>query len=205
VCLAGSYGKIPTQADPDTFDTTPLLSSLLDVISFDSEHRVETGDLWYTPFDHYHFTASAFAVDKATNASVPITLAVRNAGAGDFVTRYETAPTKSVFTYDNQTGSITVEVESSTAFANIKRSARARALTLSMFAINWVLTLCSVVIAMNVVLREKVKDGITLLPVTIILSIPAIRSLYVGSPPFGIYLGTHRNRTTSLQKIDAAF
>jgi len=172
------------------------------------EHRVETGDRWCTPFDHYRFTASAFVVDATTNASIPITLAVGNSAPGesnDFITTYKSEQTTTIFTYDNGTRRVAAEVDSCTAFAQVKRSARSRALTLSMFAINWVLTLCSVAIAMSVVMMEKVKDGVSLLPVTIILSIPAIRSLYIGSPPFGIYLGTHHNYTTPLSGIHSAF
>ena len=64
-----------------------------------------------------------------------------------------------------------------------------------MFTINWVLTFCSVAIALVVLRRRgEVKDGVAFLPVTVILSIPTIRSLYVGSPPFGISLGTRQNR-----------
>jgi len=37
--------------------------------------------------------------------------------------------------------------------------------------------------------------GVALLPITVILSIPAIRNLYVGSPPLGIYLGAWRDST----------
>jgi len=178
------------------------------MVSFDREHRVETGDRWCTPFDHYKFTASAFVVEATTNTSIPITLAVGDAGPGDpsdFITRYKSESTTTVFTYDTGNGPVTVEVESRTVQARVKRVARARALTLSMFAINWVLTLCSVAIAMNVVIKEKAKDGLDILPVTIILSIPAIRSLYIGSPPFGIYLGTHCNYAKPLPRIDTAF
>ena len=196
------------QPDSDEFDTPILLPSLLDMISFDKEHRVETGDRWCTPFDHYGFTASAFAVESATNRSVPITLAVGNAGPGDlsdFTTRCQTIPTRTVFTYDVGIGPATVEVESYTTFAEVKRTARARALTLSMFAINWVLALFSVAVAMSLVLKKNVKEGFAFLPVTIILSIPGVRSLYVGSPPFGIFLGTHETAPHPFQAFTLPF
>ena len=168
------------------------------MVSFDRDHRVETGDRWCTPFDHYGFTASAFAVEATTNTSVLIIIRVGNAGPGDFsdfITRYNSVSTRTVFTHDMEIRSVTVEVESCMVYAEVKRSAQVRALTISMFVINWVLTLCSVVIAMNLVVKGKVKDGVSILPITIILSIPVIQALYVGSPPFGIYLGTHRNHT----------
>ena len=181
---------------------------MVDMISFVREHRVGSGDRWIIPFDHWGFEATAFVVESATNKSVPITLAAGNVDPGDlsdFTTRCTTVQTKTVFTYETGTGPTTVEVESHTTFARVKRTARARALTVSMFAINWVLALFSVAVAMSLVLKKNMKEGFAFLPVTIVLSIPAIRGLYVGSPPFGIYLGARRNRTTLLPGIDTTF
>ena len=42
---------------------------------------------------------------------------------------------------------------------------------------------------LSFVRREGVNDTVLLLPVTLVLVIPALRRLYPGSPPFGIYLG----------------
>ena len=148
-----------------------------------------------TPLDKYDFTVFVFAIEKATNKSIPITtFAVGDAGPGDFTTTSETVQSRNEFTHDTEGEPVTVEVGSYTTHVQVKHSIRARALTLSMFAINWVLTLCSLVITMIVANRREVKEGLALLPITMILSIPAVRSLYVGSPPFGILFGTHRNR-----------
>jgi len=116
----------------------------------------------------------------------------------------ETVPSTNEFTYDTEDGPVTVEAESYTTFAEVKYTTRARALTLSMFVINWVLTLCSLVVTVTVADRREMPSGVTLLPVTTILSIPAIRSLYIGSPPFGVRLGTHWNRATPHHRIDIA-
>ena len=161
------------------------------------EHTIETGNRYDTPLDCYSFTAFVFVVERATNKSVPITaFAVGDIGPADLTTTSVATPTRNQFTYDTEDGgSATVEVESRTIFAQVKYSTRGRAITLSMFAINWVLTLCSVVIALIVLgQRGKMKDAVALLPITVILSIPAIWNLYVGSPPFGIFLGAHQNR-----------
>ena len=152
-----------------------------------------------TPLDNYDFTAFVFVVEKATNKSIPITtFAVGDAEPGDYSTTSETTQSINSFTYDADNGTITVEVESYTTLVNVKHSTRARALTFSMFGINWALTLCSLAITMIVANKKEVKDGIALLPITVILSIPVIRSLYIGSPPFGILFGAHRNRTAPL-------
>ena len=62
-----------------------------------------------------------------------------------------------------------------------------------MLIINSALTLGPMYVTIIAVVRkEKVHEGALLLPVTIVLTIPALRNLYVGSPPFGIFLGRSR-------------
>ncbi|KAF9643625.1 hypothetical protein BDM02DRAFT_3263997 [Thelephora ganbajun] len=159
------------------------------LFSFGNEHSIEIGDQYHTPFDSYTFSAFVFAIERDTNKSIPITsFLVGDTGPADFTTTSSWVPSVNKFTNDTQAGSTIVEVESSTLFAEIRHSTRAQALTISMFAINWVLTLCSMVIT-SIVFNwwGEVRDGVALLPVTIILSIPAIRNLYVGSPPFGVF------------------
>ena len=160
------------------------------------EHRVTMGSQYVTPFDQYNFTVFALAVERATNRSIPITLfAVGDAGPADFTTTSETVPSSNWFTYDTDDGPVTVEVGSSTTFAKVLHSTRAQALTVSMFLINWVLTVFSMIITAIVTSRSEVKDGVALLPFSVIFTIPTIRSLFVGSPPFGILFGAYQNRT----------
>ena len=55
-----------------------------------------------------------------------------------------------------------------------------------MSAINWILTFCSIVTT-SVAFGRVVWEGeaeITLVPITAILTLPAIRNLYLGAPPF---------------------
>ena len=169
------------------------------------EHRVTMGSQYATPFDRYDFTAFAFAVERATNKSVSITLfTIGDAGPADFTTTSETVPSSNWFTYDTEDGLVTTKVESSTTFAKVKHSTRARALTVSMFLINWVLTIFSMIITAIVTSRSEVKDGVALLPFSVIYTVPTIRSLFVGSPPFGILFGTQRNRTALPARTDTA-
>jgi len=37
------------------------------------------------------------------------------------------------------------------------------------------------------------SEAVLALPITVVLTIPAIRALFIGSPPLGILLGTLRN------------
>ena len=202
-------GEISSGSDLDRLDTILVLFSPPGLIYFDTEHRMIPKDQNFIPLDQYSFTTFTFIIESSTNKSIPITLfAVGDSvdGPVDFTTSSSEVETRNNFTYSTEGGPVTVEVESRTMLATTRRSKNARALTFSMFAINWILTLGSVAIALVVFRRRgEVKDGVAFLPVTIILSIPTIRSLYVGSLPFGIDLGMHQNLPDPLPMIDTAF
>ena len=198
-----------SDSDSDGFDTTLALFSPMALISFDTEHWMIPGNGTFMPLDRYRFTTFAFVVERTTNKSIPITMFAVGDGDGgpvDFTTTFVDVETRNNFTYNTPDGPVTVGVESRTVLATTRRSNNARALTFSMFAINWILTLGSVAIALMVFARRgEVKDGVAFLPVTVILSIPTIRGLYVGSPPFGIFIGMHQNRPIPLPRINTAF
>jgi len=56
--------------------------------------------------------------------------------------------------------------------------------------LNWALTVLVVYITVAVMVSRKKEagEGVLLIPLTIILTIPALRAMFVGSPPFGILL-----------------
>ena len=142
------------------------------------------------PFDVYSLTALVFVIEKATNKSLPVITFEAGEGTSGFVVSSSEAPKKSSWTYDPGTGPATVVVESSLISITVKRSQLAQAFTICLLIINSALTVGSAYITfLAVVKRETVNDTVLLLPVTVVLVIPALRSLYVGSPPFGIYLG----------------
>lgn len=128
--------------------------------------------------------------------SLPIGIFVDSDGAGDFSTKILVQEIEVNSTWINiSVGGPTGEqlfyyyLFSGT----IVHSLRARAITYSMFAINWILTLCSIITTSAMFNRRgEVKEAVALLPVTVILTIPVVRSLYSGSPPYGIHLGKHR-------------
>ena len=159
--------------------------------------------------DRYNFTTFVFAVESATNKSIPIAgFAVGDSDIGppDFTTTSVDVRTTNNFTYNTEDGPVTVQVESRSLTATVRHSSPARALTFSMFAINWILTLGSVAIALIVLKRQGgLKDGVAFLPITVILSIPAIRGLYVGSPPLGILIGMRQILPALPPRADIAF
>ena len=143
------------------------------------------------PFDTYWFGSSAFVVEKATNRSLPIVSFSAGETADNFViSSYVGFPTKNNFTYDSGTGPTTVEVESHWTGFKARRSRSAQGFTLCLFIINWALTIGSIYITLFVVLgRQKMDVAVLLLPVIIVLIIPSIRNLYVGSPESGVFIG----------------
>ena len=147
-----------------------------------------------TPFDVYDLTLFAFVIEKATNRSVPIVTFLTGEAPNNFViSSVETMRTRSNYTYDSGEGPVTVEVESSVIDIEVKRSQLARAFTLCLFIVNWALTVGSTYVTLLAVFREgEMNEAVLLFPVTIVLTIPALRSLYVGSPPFGIIIGESR-------------
>ena len=71
-----------------------------------------------------------------------------------------------------------------------------------LLVINWTLTIGSTYITLVVVRTdEKMNDAVLFLQVTIVLTIPTLRNLYVGLPTFGIYIG----RPCSLIHSDSSY
>ena len=145
------------------------------------------------PFDWYISSVSMFVIEKATNKSVPVVAFAAGDGPENFVVSSVSEPTKSNFTYDSGTGRTTVEVESSVVWVEARRSQLSQAFTLCLFIVNWALTVGSVYITLLALVgTAKMDPAVLLLPVTLVLTIPTLRSLYVGSPPFGIFIGEYR-------------
>ena len=143
------------------------------------------------PFDAYVLTALMFVIEKATNKSVPIIALAAGEGPDNFVVSSFEDETRSNYTYNPGTGPTTVEVDSNAVVMIVKRSQLAKAFTLCLFIVNIGLAFGSTYVTFVAFSRRgKVHEGVLLLPVTIILTIPTLRGLYAGSPPFGIYLGT---------------
>ena len=143
------------------------------------------------PFDDYVLNAFVFVIDKATNKSVHITWFAAADPLNNFVTFSRDAETTNKFTYETGNGTVTVDVESRALVVTISRSVLARSFTMCMLLVNWALTVGTVYVTLvMLVRREKMSDAVLSLPITVVLTIPAIRALFVGSPPFGILLGT---------------
>lgn len=134
------------------------------------------------PYDDYALDVRAFVIDTATNQSLPIL----KLSAAD--------PTDNFFAYnqydwDTESTFNGARVASKHLMMRIKRNFLSKIFTIILLIVNWLLTAgCLRITLVSLVGHEELGEGVLLLPITVILTIPALRQLYVGSPPFGILL-----------------
>ena len=160
------------------------------MLTFNVDHGVDYVLLDTIPFDAYFFSAFVFAIERDANKSVPIIAFNAGDGPDDFVLSSYEMQMNNTWTYDSGTGPTTVVVGSTAIGITVTRSRLAQAFTVCLLLINAALTAGSVYVTLLVVVSgEGMNDAIILLPVSTVLTIPALRGLYVGSPQFGIYLG----------------
>ena len=131
------------------------------------------------PFDDYTLNVEAFVIDTATNKSLPIL----KLSAAD--------PTDNFYAYnqldwDTENTFNRARVPSRHLKMHLKRNFLSKIFTLILLVVNWLLTVgCLRITLVSVVGHEELSEGVLLLPITVILTIPALRELYVGAPPFG--------------------
>jgi len=180
--------------DPMEFPSSPAGKQLIvdSLSSFNTEHSTEYClPEYYAPRDCYTFSAFAFVLDSATNESITTVLTIANDRPGDFSVSRNGEISISHISHNLGGHHNTTDAYSYTISPTITRPRRTQALIYFMFSVNWLLALCSMIATAFVFdWNGTMKDGVALLPITVILAIPAIRSLYVGSPPFGIFLDT---------------
>ncbi|KAF9644675.1 hypothetical protein BDM02DRAFT_3190381 [Thelephora ganbajun] len=191
--------------DPDHLPVSSTLGALYiqSLMSFGMEHQLNAypASIYFpatktrhlldqqltAPFDRYVLSAFVFVIDTATNQSVSITRFASADPLNHFITHFTDAPTTNKFTYDAGRGPATVDVESRALELDVRRSLRSRGFTMCMWVINWALTSGTVYITLVVLVNtEKMSDGVLALPITVILTIPTIRGLYVGTQPFDV-------------------
>ena len=155
------------------------------------DHRIRIYNSVLAPFDSYEAEISGFAIEKATNKSVPILKFAAYEGPDNFIVSSVGVNTTNLYTYDPGTGPTKVVTDSRVVTVKATKSLVAKVFTICLLIVNAALALGSTYVTLVVITKrgEGVHDGVLLLPVTIILTIPALRGLYVGSPPFGIFLG----------------
>ena len=168
------------------------------------DHQISGTDHQTVPFDIYDAVMVVLAIDTATNESIPVWFSVNSMvqnfnvdssiGNHSYVTAvtYNSGigPYVSADTYKRGIGPFIGKLLSSFTSITVKRSKISKAFTICLLIVNWILTLVSVWVTITIFsMREKPPGAVLLFPLTLIVTIPALRNLYVGSPPFGIFIG----------------
>jgi len=182
--------KIRNVPPRSTYQMNPLFSSVYRLGGFRRRHAIDYLNRNMVLFDVYSFSVLAFVIEKETNRSVPIVTLAAGQAPDNFHVSSTEVETTTTYTYDSEAGPTTIDVDSRTIRIQVKRSRSAQALTMCLFLVNWALATGSIYIVLFTIFRrEEINEAVLLFPVVTILIIPAPRSLYPGSPPFGIFIG----------------
>ena len=132
-------------------------------------------------FDYYPWTARVFAFTPTNNGSEALKI-LRIAFidvVDNFSVMSESVTARA--TYDN----VTVDVEALSG--NLRSFYVPRAFALILFIINWDLTFLVIYITIISLFSYNFElgEGTLILPVTVVLTIPSLRSLFFQAPPFG--------------------
>ncbi|KAI0633341.1 hypothetical protein C8Q77DRAFT_782089 [Trametes polyzona] len=158
-------------------------------VEVQTEHLLEVS-AWYGqdqqyayPFDTYVLDTYVQAIDPATNASVPILFA-RVVDATDNLVPKLKANTD-IRTLKPVVGNATAAFGVQYTF---HRTVLSQLFVTILFIVNWLLTAVVVFIAVSAYDGLPLAEGVLILPVSVILTIPALRALWVDAPAFGLLL-----------------
>ena len=168
---------------------TCFLSSIHSLTTFGVDHTVDIFNTDMAPFDTYSFEVYVFVIEPNTNTSVPIVTFAASEAPDNFIISSKEAKVTTNYTYDSGTGPTTIGVDTREASIAVSRTKFSKGLTIGFLLVNWTLSTGSIYIFLVVIFKGEINETVFLFPVTVILTIPALRNLYVGSPPFGIYIG----------------
>ncbi|KAJ7463727.1 hypothetical protein FB451DRAFT_1370627 [Mycena latifolia] len=156
-----------------------------------STHITYTDQQFIYPFDLYESRNTFIALTPSADGSTANAtfLPILNVAAVDasetFVPSFNyMAPVANASVMFNG-----VEIDKAYVFMlTIRRSLLAQVFTLTIFLLNWGLVACVLFITLAawVSKNRKLGDWALAVPVSILLTIPGLRALFVGNPPFGI-------------------
>ena len=133
------------------------------------------------PFDTYFLDSSVIALNSDTNESLPV-LAYYPV---DVTNNFSPYVQEDSMTRTNINGTI---AQSHFMRIEFRRTAFTMFFVMSLFTVNWALT--AVVLYITLCANEgmEVGESILLLPLSVIVTIPALRALWVGAPSFGTFV-----------------
>ncbi|EIN07272.1 hypothetical protein PUNSTDRAFT_144789 [Punctularia strigosozonata HHB-11173 SS5] len=177
--IAVSTNQVIGVQATDRVETTHLLS--IDGFSF--VPNFSRGDQQSAfPFDRYDLETTFMTKDHNTNETLPILSLV----AVDSTQNFAPHLVWDLPVMMNDVNGTTTSAR--TTHSRFGREALTKAFVVIIFVVNWLLTAVVVWITLRVAIGAEVDSGIMLLPVSVILTIPALRALWVGAPAFGLIL-----------------
>ena len=143
--------------------------------------QINIDQTYYYPFDNFYMETHIVAINISdTNFSaIPIN-SIGFAGYSNNLVPYVTNSASTTL-FNGTT------VTSRYAYLTLKRTNVSKGFVLVILFVNWLLTLMVVYVTM-VALFDKnlqIPDGIVVLPISVILTLTGLRSLFVDTPPFG--------------------
>ncbi|RPD63853.1 hypothetical protein L227DRAFT_363874 [Lentinus tigrinus ALCF2SS1-6] len=158
-------------------------------VEFQTEHLLEVTawhgqDQQYAyPFDTYIFGTVFQAFLSGTNVSVPF-LFLRIVDA--------TSSLQPIYIQDADVRTLSLNgseiVHARGARYSFHRVALSQLFVMVLFIVNWLLTAVVLFIAVSAYDGLPMSEGVLILPVSVILTIPALRALWVDAPSFGLLL-----------------
>jgi hypothetical protein len=157
---------------------------------FQTTHLLDVGTYWAVgsfinvaeftfPWDRYQLSTSFIVVDHDTNATLPILALAPADTAGGFSTTYSGHHTTSYFNG-------TIDVQGQSVLFLLRRTPLVKAFSMTICLVNWSLVMMILFITVVAFLRKNpMPEGLLLVPVTVILTVPSLRALMVDSPTFG--------------------
>ncbi|TBU42732.1 hypothetical protein BD309DRAFT_991488 [Dichomitus squalens] len=184
----GSYDPSIMLEGPDTSSSE---TSVHQELGFNTKHTIH-GDFvlgqdkqFYYPFDVFYFETTATALNPDTNVSIPIIQMSVDGATNTFVPHMRTSLMTRSPARDPITGDYIV---SHTIQYVLSRTLLTRVFVMVLFTVNWILTFAVLYIAASASTGMPVSEGLLILPLGVILTIPSLRALWVDGPAFGILL-----------------
>lgn len=132
------------------------------------------------PFDGYQMEVTFLARDHDTNQALPILGAriISSTNNMNFFLRYDRATEQHNATTGETSTSRTMELA-------LGRNGFTKAFVVTLFIVNWALTAVCAYITISALVGVTLSESIVVLPVSVILTIPALRALWIDAPGFG--------------------
>lgn len=145
------------------------------------------------PFDTYFLDTSFIAINSDTNASIPI-LSLSPVDSTNNFAPYIVDDGSTVILDKNGNSTLGRYMR-----MQFRRTVLTQVFVVTLFSVNWALTGVVLYITISANDGKDVNESILVLPLSVIVTIPSLRALWVGAPAFGAsYIYLHGGGAYSL-------